>query len=100
MSATRELLGEFDEGVELGARRAALDQLERLVDPVLKTGSPAAHIDRGAGVERHDIARRARAVLQCRQDDLARFLYRGYPQRTGVVHRQTEPLGIDRKSVV
>src|SRR2546425_11860470 len=45
MSATRELLGEFHECVELGTRGTAPDQVERLFHAILETRRFAGNVD-------------------------------------------------------
>src|SRR3974390_2395818 len=87
MSATCELLSELDERLELRARSTALDELEGLLHAVLERRRLPRHVDRGPGVESHDVARRAAGVLQGRHHHLARLLHAGHAQRLGVVHR-------------
>src|SRR5262249_17653371 len=64
MSATRELLSELDERIELCARGPALDQLERLFHTVLEARCLAANVYGCAGVERDDVARGSTDVFQ------------------------------------
>src|SRR5262245_54085587 len=96
ISATCELLREFHESVELGARRAALDQLECFLHAVLEGRGLTPDVDGGAGVEGHDVSRGSTGVLECGHDDPARFLDRRDAQGPRVVHRQSESLRVDQ----
>src|SRR5215831_1114920 len=80
MSGTRQLLGELDERIELGARRPALHQLECLFHPVLEARRLTADVNGGTCVERDDVARRSADVLQGGDQHLARLLHRGDSQ--------------------
>src|SRR5882672_7919391 len=95
MSATRELLSEFDEGIELGARRAALKQLERPLHSVFERRSPPADIDRRARDQGNDVARGPAGVLERGDDDLARFFHCRNSQGLRVVDRQAESLRVN-----
>src|SRR5712672_468617 len=76
ISATRELLGEFHECVELAARGTALDHLERLLHTLLEACGLARHVDCGAGIERHNVTRGPRLVLQRRDHHVSRLFHR------------------------
>src|SRR5262249_43732512 len=95
ISATRELLCKFHERIQLGPRRAALDQIERLLHAVLEAGRLAPHVDRRAGIERDDVSRGAGGVLESGYDYFSRLLHGRDAKRPRVVHRQAESLGMD-----
>src|SRR5690349_16676463 len=63
MSARQRLRG-VHQLVELGARGARLQRLRRLGDALLDARGHVGGIQRRTGVERHDVARRARPVVQ------------------------------------
>src|SRR6266571_2815777 len=96
MSATRKLLRQLHEPVELGPRRAALEHLEGALDSLLEASRLAGDVDRRAGVERDDIARGSRLVIQRGHDDAARLLHRGHAQCGRVVQGHAEFLRMDR----
>src|SRR5258707_11757373 len=76
ISGTRELLGEFHECVELGARGTALDQLERLLHTFPEACGLAGHVGCGSGIERHDFTRGSRLVLQRCHNHVSRLFHR------------------------
>src|SRR3990172_4354177 len=94
-SLALELLRCRDKLVELRPRRAARDRLARVVDPGLNALGMAGDIDRGPGVDEHDVERRTGLILEHRQDHVPRFLHGIDLDRAPVVQLQAELRGMD-----